>query len=119
MKDEKDLGADAAAVVTAGREASDAATARHTHGPWRIDHRGEDRYLLSAEGDSLMCDMRYYPWCPEEEADWHLIAAAPELLDAARRAQWFLRQRRSDDINEQAIAVSLDIAIRKAEGRTP
>lgn len=29
-----------------------------------------------------MCDERYYPWCPAEDADWRLIAAAPDLLAA-------------------------------------
>jgi len=27
-----------------------------------------------------MCDTHYYPWCPENDADWHLIAAAPDML---------------------------------------
>ena len=27
-----------------------------------------------------MGDVTYYPWVPKLEADWHLIAAAPDLL---------------------------------------
>jgi hypothetical protein len=26
--------------------------------------------------------MTYYPWVPENDADWHLIAAAPDLYEA-------------------------------------
>jgi len=61
-----------------------------TEGPWRVDYTIGDRYLMSADGESLMCDMTYYPWVPEEQADWDFIAAARQLvpdLIAHARAQ--------------------------------
>jgi hypothetical protein len=29
-----------------------------------------------------MCDETYYPWVPDNPADWDLIAAAPDMLEA-------------------------------------
>lgn len=55
---------------------------KHTPGPWTIEQRDGDRYLRSVDGDSLMCDMAYYPWCPDSDADWRLIAAAPDYHEA-------------------------------------
>jgi len=59
---------------------------KHTPGPWRIELRGGDKYLYGAEPEqsALMCDMSYYPWTPDTDADWHLIAAAPDLLAALK-----------------------------------
>lgn len=45
-----------------------------------------DKYLRDADGNSLMCDMNYYPWTPNSESDWQLIAAAPDLLAALEAA---------------------------------
>lgn len=63
---------------------------KHTPGPWRILRENVDgdveTQILSADGNSLMGDARYYPWVPAYEADWLLIAAAPELLEALRKA---------------------------------
>ncbi len=56
---------------------------KFTPGPWVFEYEGADKYI-TAQGKSLMCDMDYYPWNSDNEHDWHLIAAAPELLQAAR-----------------------------------
>jgi hypothetical protein len=64
---------------------------QHTLGPWRFNQQmGEPWTISDANGHSLMGDEQYYPWVPGDEADWHLIAAAPELLAFA---QWFLENR--------------------------
>jgi hypothetical protein len=89
MKDEKHLGADAAAVVSAGsieRDQLSHAAPKHTPGPWRYEMRDSDRVIAAADGESLFCDMRYYPWCSSNEADWPLIAAAPEMYAALKDA---------------------------------
>lgn len=52
-----------------------------TRGPWEVKFSGGETHLI-ADGDCIMCDMHYYPWAPENPADWHLIAAAPDLYDA-------------------------------------
>lgn len=53
-----------------------------TPGPWFVRyHRGETQ-LVMGDGNVQMCDMTYYPWVPENLADWHLIAAAPDMYEA-------------------------------------
>lgn len=52
---------------------------KHTPGPWTFTIENDDRYIR-AGGDSMMCDTPYYPYCPSGDANWHLIAAAPDLL---------------------------------------
>lgn len=53
----------------------------HTAGPWRFNNKpGETWTISSQSGDSLMGDEQYYPWTPDNEYDWALIAAAPDLL---------------------------------------
>lgn len=54
----------------------------HTKGPWEF--RKDDCWTIFADGSSIMGDIQYYPWVPDNEADWHLIAAAPQLLAALR-----------------------------------
>lgn len=50
---------------------------------WKFERSGDgNRHIRTADGKSIMCDEEYYPWCPEEDSHWHLIAAAPDLLDA-------------------------------------
>jgi len=51
----------------------------YTPGPWRILYERGSSHLRSADNTSLMCDETYYPWVPETEGDWEIIAAAPDL----------------------------------------
>ena len=60
----------------------------YTKGPWTLtltddEYKGKHT-ITDADGEELMCDMNYYPWCPDSTSDWHLIAAAPELLEALK-----------------------------------
>jgi len=64
---------------------------QHTPGPWELVVEDGDMKIVAppqdprlATRETLMCDMEYYPWCPSNEADWMLIAAAPELLKCLR-----------------------------------
>jgi hypothetical protein len=54
---------------------------KHTPGPWVFTTERGDNYITGG-GKTLMCDTQYYPWCPDDDADWRLIAAAPDLLEA-------------------------------------
>ena len=90
---------------------------KHTPAPWSLVKEDGDR-IIYASGDSLMCDAPYYPWCPKRDADWNLIAAAPELL-AALKKMLPENNRRDEHLRpnfetcEEARA-----AIAKAEGRS-
>lgn len=54
---------------------------KHTPGPWTIINSNSSRKIESSDGQSLMCDEQFYPWVPENEGDWNLIAAAPDMLE--------------------------------------
>jgi len=62
---------------------------QHTNGPWEILMNPKEDYLLIENVDR--CD--FHPVCviygegKKQEANAHLIAAAPELLDALKYAQ--------------------------------
>jgi hypothetical protein len=84
---------------------------KHTPGPWRVtDEKYECRQIKSADGKSLMGDEQYYPWTPADIEDWHLIAAAPELLEFVK--EWLSAQ--GDDNNH--MTAKARAAIAKAEG---
>ena len=54
-----------------------------TPGPWTVEYKGGCTRLETSRGVT-MCDENYYPWAPDNDADWHLIAAAPDLYDALK-----------------------------------
>lgn len=56
---------------------------KFTPGPWINE---ENFHIRDAAGNSLMCAEQYYPWVPENDADWNLIAAAPEMYAACQKA---------------------------------
>lgn len=106
----------------------------HTPGPWRYE-RDEDgsmaehddtfkpRYIrCDSKPGALMGGVKYYPWTPDNEADWVLIAAAPDLLaelKATRDA--FYRCLTVNGTNAEFATVACgraDAAIAKAEGRS-
>lgn len=53
-----------------------------TPGPWVITYEYGDKHMKGPEGQSLMCDMTYYPWTFSEQADWEFVAAARDLVPA-------------------------------------
>lgn len=62
-------------------------------GPWKWtleDGKWGPRTMRNAEDTAIMCDAEYYPWTPDSNAEWNLIAAAPDLLAALvrSRGQW-------------------------------
>lgn len=57
---------------------------KYTPGPWSFVEESGDCKLKNSSGETMMCDMSYYPWTPDSKEDWQLIAAAPELLEALK-----------------------------------
>ena len=53
-----------------------------TEGLWEFEIDKFGDWGISAEGEKIMCDTKYYPWCPANKADQHLIASAPDLYEA-------------------------------------
>lgn len=80
-------------------------------GPLRFTTEGGKSHLWDEQGNSIMCDETYYPWVPNEDAYWHLFAAAPELLAAAK-----LALEDCCDLLETKAGNALRAAIAKADG---
>ena len=100
----------------------------HTPGPWTFELESgtpgkDDNDIGGIYGPekSQVCwfgnGTQYYPseGKPPTEADAHLIAAAPELLDALR--QWAWAEANGDEAEIANARLSRDAAIAKAEGR--
>jgi hypothetical protein len=88
MKDEKHLGADAAAVVSAGSIASPQLThaaPTHTPGPWHVDKIAAitSFYVTDNYGDDIA---RVQGGSASSGANAHLIASAPEMYAALKDA---------------------------------
>jgi hypothetical protein len=71
----------------------------HSLGPWTFE-RNDEWHIRDAQDNSLQCN----------EADWHLIAAAPELLES-------LKEMLSYCIWDTEYADRAKAAIAKAEGK--
>lgn len=78
---------------------------RHTPGPWTVD-RLSGGILAEAEGSLVVHDTSL------REPDAHLIAAAPDLLEAAKRMQSDWGERNLTEAIQM-----LGAAIAKAEGK--
>lgn len=97
-------------------------SATHSPGPWIYDyspytccHNGEEIPAFEIHGDEAkICDTNENRPREEQEANARLIAASPELLEAAERV--VIRWEKGD----LAEAVrQLDVAIATAKGRAP
>lgn len=78
---------------------------QHSPGPWRFDKQmGKPRMIIDAHNHSLMGDEEYYPWVPEDEADWHLIAAAPDLLASLRDVLAYFDAPGNGCLSDEALA---------------
>lgn len=52
--------------------------------PWTFTKENGARYVKDANGNSIMCDTRYYPWCPDDDEDWQTIVDAVNALGKPR-----------------------------------
>lgn len=91
----------------------------HTPGPWQS---GFDlRVLATDDRATVVCQVSGAPTNPVARADARLIAAAPDLLDAARlTVLHFQRTHASGGFqgdDEHEAWAALNAAIAKAEGR--
>ena len=96
---------------------------KHTPGPWNWDD-GEDQDLPKLLApSSKVCDFgnaeQYYPTSgdPPNEADAHLIAAAPELLAALKRLHDCYSVSHSQETRQSCWDQAIS-AITKAEGES-
>ena len=87
---------------------------KHTEGPWRIYDRAADEPEYQ-EFDICSATDIGADWVAQEiyvRADAHLIAAAPELLEACKKAAEMI----DDDEHPYDMKEMLNKAINKAEG---
>lgn len=88
-----------------------------TPGPWELRYeQGQTHIYMPRKGggmESQMCDETYYPWVPDNEADWERIAGLPDLerayLDAMAENERMrealasiAHQKRSDELETVA-----------------
>jgi hypothetical protein len=100
---------------------------KHTPGPWNVsDHVNNNEIVVrSNDGDivaNLKCDRVHNSMNgkTEVEANARLIARAPELLEALRKAEasmYSLHESNALDDEDYAALKAVTQAIAKAEGR--
>jgi hypothetical protein len=87
---------------------------RHTKGPWTFNSDRTALLSISKNGYTPILDLgRTHPLEPSKQ-DAHLIAAAPDLLEALECVRIMLNETHPD--NRELIA-QIDKAIAKAEGK--
>ena len=90
---------------------------KHTPGPWAWTPMSRDGAYQNSSLDAGATSVVFHSacWVPRK-ADRTLIAAAPELLDAAKQLLDLL----NDDMDSEQCAAwdAMSAAIAKAEGRT-
>lgn len=90
--------------------------AKHTPGPWILDEYGPEFTMRTVRGKSLgggteVAIITTGSYSDEvEEANARLIAAAPELLEACKQAEWQYEQ-----LGDSRAIKMLRAAIAKAE----
>lgn len=92
-----------------------------TPGPWRFvredGYGGSDRKIITPGTlGALFCDAQYYPWCSDNEADWHLIAAAPAMAKALDEVWAWLESTGHFPGLSEVIAEALAAARGESEG---
>lgn len=89
---------------------------KHTPGPWRISNVLSNRLQIGVKGEEIAA----LQYGENKEANAHLIAAAPEMLEALHLAVGHLEQRQVLDgvkSHRTNTLKVLNAAIAKAEGR--
>lgn len=91
--------------------------ATFTPGPWFYDHNhpGEIRYGKGYASD-VICRMERGDW-EQLEANAHLIAMAPELLEALKACVKRLKLGCYSPTTDLLVSMKIEDLIRKAEGQ--
>lgn len=89
-------------------------SADNVKGPWSLNFEFDGwknvRTICNSSGDEIMCDTPYYPWCPDTDDEWRLIATAPEMLQMLRHCHQWLQG------SKPGRAQAIGELIRKATG---
>ncbi|MDY7559945.1 hypothetical protein QN366_04915 [Pseudomonas sp. CCC3.2] len=93
----------------------------HSPGPWVIDHQP---YCISVESERFILSEQYLPEEDDEDsaeqvANAYLMAAAPDLLEAATLALREMRNTTSPAASFMAAVDALDAAIAKVKHNRP
>jgi len=78
-----------------------------------------DTHIYTESGESIMCNMNYYPWVPEKIGYWNLFAASPDLYDAlvlARKEMIDSGNWYAHDYGWPKAKLAVDSALAKARG---
>ena len=95
---------------------------KHTKGPWLVSTiDGEDCLMVGGgDGSEVVADIRTHWPDAQVEANAHLIASAPELLEALRQLHAMHRAFSNNDnwtsLDDEARSLA-EAAIAHAEGR--
>lgn len=96
--------------------------AKHTSGPWKVRpvySKGEPMPATIYAGRESIADMT--GTSPHDDANARLIAAAPDLLEMAKRANHYAQLLANHDPSNSVYwhnqAINIREAIAKAEGR--
>jgi hypothetical protein len=97
---------------------------QHTPGPWALLDREENSRTLThiTNGAHIVCTLgtTRTDGSPNHSANAHLIAAAPDLLDALEQAYnaiaWDIPSGSFSDQEEEDLLETIRAAISKAEG---
>jgi hypothetical protein len=87
---------------------------QHTKGPWTYKKINGIHNLMMGD-KCAMSSEDYYPWVPENPADWTLMAAAPDLLEALLE---FVKSFEGCYADGEPAMIKARAAIAKATGET-
>lgn len=87
---------------------------KFTPRPWIFGTNSVWTISSAAHSGSLMGNATYYPLVPENKADWHLIAAAPDLFYVVGAFVSWLND--NDEISLMELGEDAKAALAKARG---
>jgi len=90
---------------------------KHTPAPWEA-HTGED-YTVVMLPDECTDNASIAVYGSNDEANARLIAAAPELLEALKKAEEAIREIAEENDGDYELADELRAVIAKATGEAP
>lgn len=103
-------------------EAAGKGQGKHTPGPWAVNFPGSADIIADFGGNDISVatidgpkDQTHHLVHEEHQANARLIAAAPELLEACKKALKDNRMQADSSLEVEAILLA---AISKAEGRS-